>query len=80
MTNDFPSNAYSWQIGIAHPLPAFWENQQVFQTLMDIEYYEKTLRQMEEAKFLYQGLEDIREQRLRDGESLIADMRERYDL
>ena len=48
--------------------------------VMDIEYYEKTLRQMEEAKFLYQGLEDIREQRLRDGESLIADMRERYDL
>ena len=47
---------------------------------MDIEYYEKTLLQMEEAKFLYQGLEDIREQRLRDGESLIADMRERYDL
>ena len=28
--------------------------------VMDIEYYEKTLRQMEEAKFLYQGLEDIR--------------------
>lgn len=48
--------------------------------VMDIEYYEKTLRQMEEAKFLYQGLEDIREQRLRGGESLIADMRERYDL
>ena len=40
--------------------------------VMDIEYYEKTLRQMEEAKFLFQGLED--------GESLIADMRERYDL
>ena len=48
--------------------------------VMDIEYYEKTLRQMEEAKFLYQGLEDIRDNRLGAGEPLMPDLRERYDL
>ncbi len=48
--------------------------------VMDIEYYERTLRKMHEVKLLVEGLEDVRENRIVDGEDVFETIRSKYGL
>ena len=48
--------------------------------VMDIEYYEKTLRKIYEAKMLIEGIEDAREGRVSDGKAVIDNIRSKYGL
>lgn len=46
--------------------------------VMDIEYYERTMQKISEAKMIMDGLEDVKAGRTVDGESAINDMRKKY--
>ena len=46
--------------------------------VMDIEYYEKTIRKMYEAQAIIAGMKDVQEGRVTDGESAIAEIRDKY--
>lgn len=46
--------------------------------VMDIEYYERTMQKIYEAKMIMDGLEDMKAGRTVDGESAINDMRKKY--
>ena len=46
--------------------------------VMDIDYYERTMRQMEEAAVLAKGLEDAENGRTRPGDDVLAQMRSKY--
>ena len=48
--------------------------------VMDIEYYERTLRKIYEAKMIIEGIEDVREGRISDGKAVIDNIRSRYGL
>ena len=48
--------------------------------LMDIEYYERTMRKMYEAQALIAGMEDVEAGRTKDGVSVLQNMREKYGL
>ena len=48
--------------------------------VMDIEYYERTMRKMYEAQALIAGLEDVEAGRTKDGVSVLQNMREKYGL
>lgn len=48
--------------------------------VMDIEYYEETIKKMEEARMLLEGLEDLQKGKIRDASLVLADMKERYGL
>ncbi len=48
--------------------------------VMDIEYYEKTMKKIVEAKQVLAGLLDIKEGRIIEGESAINDIRAKYGL
>ena len=48
--------------------------------VMDIEYYEKTIRKMYEAQAIIAGMKDVQEGRVTDGESAIAEIRGKYGL
>lgn len=48
--------------------------------VMDIDYYEKTLKKMYEAKMLMEGMDDIREGRTIDGDKAINELRKKYDI
>lgn len=48
--------------------------------VMDIDYYERTMRKMYEAKLVAEGIEDIRTGRTVDGDSVMDDIRSRYGL
>ena len=48
--------------------------------VMDIEYYEKTMRRIYEAKMIIEGLEDIREGQVSDGKAVIDSIRSKYGL
>lgn len=48
--------------------------------VMDIEYYEKTMREIDEAKAILDGLADVKAGRTVDGESAIQSIREKYGL
>ena len=48
--------------------------------VMDIEYYEKTIRKMYEAQAIIAGMKDVQEGRVTDGESAIAEIRDKYGL
>lgn len=43
--------------------------------VMDIEYYERTMQKMYEAKALLEGLEDVKEGRTEDGNDAIKRLR-----
>lgn len=47
---------------------------------MDIEYYERTMRKMYEAKALMEGLEDVKEGKTFDGEEAIDNVRRKYGI
>ena len=48
--------------------------------VMDIEYYEKTMHRIYEAKMIIEGLEDVREGRVSDGKAVIDNIRSKYGL
>lgn len=48
--------------------------------VMDIEYYERTMRKMYEAQALIAGMEDVEVGRTKDGVSVLQNMREKYGL
>lgn len=48
--------------------------------VMDIEYYERTMQKMCEAKMIMEGLEDVKTGQTVDGEKSISDIRERYGI
>ena len=48
--------------------------------VMDIEYYERTMRKMYEAQALIAVMEDVEAGRTKDGVSALQNMREKYGL
>lgn len=48
--------------------------------VMDIEYYERTMRKMYEAQALIAGMEDVAAGLTKDGASVLQNMREKYGL
>ena len=47
---------------------------------MDIEYYERTMQKMYEAKAVMEGLKDVKAGRIVDGEMAISDIRKKYGI
>ena len=47
---------------------------------MDIEYYQKTMQEIYEAKLIMEGLRDMVEGKINDGPSVMKNMREKYGL
>ena len=47
---------------------------------MDIDYYERTMKEMEEAKLIMEGLKDVEEGRTYDGPTVMAELRSKYGL
>ena len=48
--------------------------------VMDIEYYEKTMQKIYEAKDVLEGLKDLKEGNTEDGVDTIRKLKEKYDL
>ena len=46
----------------------------------EIEYYERTMQKMYEAKTIIEGLEDVKAGRTVDGEKAISDIRRKYGI
>ncbi len=46
--------------------------------VMDIDYYEKTMRKMDEAKSILDGLEDTKSGNTVDGDTAISNIRSKY--
>ena len=48
--------------------------------VMDIDYYEKTMRKMYEAKIILDGLEDVKSGNTVDGKSAVSNIRNKYGI
>lgn len=48
--------------------------------VMNIEYFEKTMNMMYEAKVINEGLEDVKSNNVQDGEKLISNIRTKYGI
>lgn len=48
--------------------------------VMDIDYYEKTMRKVYEAKIILDGLEDVKAGNTVDGKSAVSDIRSKYGI
>lgn len=48
--------------------------------VMDIEYYERTMQKMYEAKTIMEGLEEVKTGKTVDGEIAISDIRRKYGI
>lgn len=48
--------------------------------VMDIEYYQKTMQEIYEAKLIMEGLRDMVEGKINDGPSVMKNMRGKYGL
>lgn len=48
--------------------------------VMDIDYYDETMRKMEEAKMLNAAYKSYEEGRVRDGKTVMKEIREEYGL
>ena len=48
--------------------------------VMDIDYYEKTMQRLYEAKAVLEALEDEKAGRVKDGDTVIADLRKDYGI
>lgn len=48
--------------------------------VMDIDYYEKTMRKMYEAQALIAGLQDLESGQVRDGQTALDEIRQKYGL
>lgn len=48
--------------------------------VMDIDYYEKTMRKMYEAKIILDGLEGVKSGNTVDGKSAVSNIRSKYGI
>ena len=48
--------------------------------VMDIDYYEKTMRKMDEAKTILDGLTDVKSENTVEGDTAISNIRNKYDI
>jgi len=48
--------------------------------VMDIEYYDKTMRKIYEARTIMEGLEDMKSGKTVDGDTAISDIRSKYGI
>ena len=48
--------------------------------VMDIEYYERTMQKMYEAKAVIEGLKDLEEGNTKDGTDIIRKLKGKYEL
>lgn len=48
--------------------------------VMDIEYYEKTMRTMDEAKTILDGLKDVKSENTVEGDAAISNIRNKYGI
>lgn len=48
--------------------------------VMDIEYYERTMQKMYEAKTIMEGLDEVKTGKTVDGEIAISDIRRKYGI
>ena len=48
--------------------------------VMDIDYYEKTMRSIDEAHMVNQGIEDYENGHITDGRAALKDLRKKYGL
>lgn len=48
--------------------------------VMDIEYFEKSMRKMYEAQALIAGMEDVNSGRVKDGAAVIDGLRDKYGI
>ena len=48
--------------------------------VMDIEYYERTMREIEEAKLLINGIKDVQNNNILDGKNTINELRGKYGI
>lgn len=48
--------------------------------VMDIDYYEKTMRKMYEAKTIIEGLKDVKSGNTVDGDTAISNIRSKYGI
>ena len=48
--------------------------------VMDLDYYEKTMRKMYEAKIILDGLEDVKSGNTVDGKSAVSNIRSKYGI
>ena len=48
--------------------------------VMDIDYYDRTMKEMEEAKRIMEGLRDVEQGRTMDGETFMKELGAKYGL
>ena len=48
--------------------------------VMDIEYYERTMREIEETKLLLDGIKDVQNNNILDGKNTINELRGKYGI
>lgn len=48
--------------------------------VMDIEYYEKTMRKMDESKTILDGLKDVKSENTVEGDAAISNIRNKYGI
>ena len=48
--------------------------------VMDIGYYEKTMRKMDEAKTILDGLKDVKSENTVEGDAAISNIRNKYGI
>lgn len=48
--------------------------------VMDIEYYESTMKKMHEAKVILEGLQDLKDDNMVDGDIAIENIRDKYGI
>lgn len=48
--------------------------------VMDIDYYERTMQKVYEAKLIMEGLEDVKAGRTVDAETAFSDLRKKYGI
>ena len=48
--------------------------------VMDIDYYEKTMRKMDEAKTILDGLKAVKSENTVEGDTAISNIRNKYDI
>lgn len=47
---------------------------------MDLDYYEKTMRKMDEAKTILDGLKDVKYENTVEGDATISNIKRKYDI
>ena len=79
-----PDSALRWLSSLARYLQIFIDfvtkNGYGRLVVMDIDYYERIMRQMVEAKEIIDAIEDIKDGRTIDGSQAISDIKKKYGI